>query len=165
MRSFFAFFLCVSAATAFAAPPGQPSQLPFSIVINTEHEPFKAGAEVLLQITLTNTSNREIALSKAPGDLPQAESEYSIKVLDSQGREVPDTDYGQKIKQRKILVSRSRVSWTLGPGESLKDGAIISKLYDISHPGKYTGQVMRSIPPQLGKGTVKSNIIQVTVTE
>lgn len=42
---------------------------------------------------------------------------------------------------------------------------MVTKFYDMSRPGKYTIQVSRAVPKELGGGTVKSNAITVTVTE
>jgi hypothetical protein len=160
MKIFYALF---SFALAAIPPSVQTGQVPFSIAISTQSDLMKAGSEILVEITLTNTSNHEIRVGKAPGNLPQAESEYSIEVRDSKGRVAPDTDYGRKVRQKKIWFYRSRDSVTLQPGESLKDGALITKLYDLSHVDRYTVQISRLIPEQWGRGTAKSNYINITV--
>jgi hypothetical protein len=165
MKYFLAIFPCILVTTTLNLVPSRSAQRPFSLTISTEHDRVKVGSEVLVQITLTNTSDQEIALGKAPGNLPQAESEYLVEVHDSRGQTAPDTDYGRKIKQNKIVVSFSRVSATVGPGESLKDGVILTKLYDLSRPGKYSVQLLRKVPPQLGDGLIKSNKVTITVTE
>jgi hypothetical protein len=107
MKIFYALF---SFALAAIPPSVQTGQVPFSIAISTQSDLMKAGSEILVEITLTNTSNHEIRVGKAPGNLPQAESEYSIEVRDSKGRVAPDTDYGRKVRQKKIWFYRSRDS-------------------------------------------------------
>jgi hypothetical protein len=42
---------------------------------------------------------------------------------------------------------------------------IVNQQYDLSRPGKYTIQVSRAIPQELGGGNVESNVIGFTVTE
>lgn len=151
-------------AIPFGAVPSRSEQQPFSLTISAEHDSVKRGSEVFVQIKVTNTSNQQISLAKAPGNLPQAESEYSIDVRDSGGREAPLTDYGRKIKEKKIIVSMSRDSLHIEPGESQNDGVIVTKLYDLSRPGKYSVRVAREIPPRWGGGIVQSNTINITIT-
>lgn len=160
MKNLYALFSLVLATIPSSAQTGQA---PFSIAISTQSGLVKAGAEILVEITLTNTSNHEIRVGKAPGDSPQAESEYSIEVRDSKGHLAPDTDYGRKVREKKIWFYRSRDSFNLQPGESRKDGTAITKLYDLSRQDRYTITVSRPIPEQWGKGTVKSNAINITV--
>jgi hypothetical protein len=53
----------------------------------------------------------------------------------------------------------------LQPGESLpKALLVLTKFYDLSGPGKYTIQVSRAVPKELGGGLIKSNAITVTIT-
>lgn len=67
-----------------------------------------------------------------------------------------------KIK-RKGCFSNKTV-FTLQPGETLPKDALISKFYDLSRPGKYTIQVSRTVPNELGAGTVKSLAITIRIT-
>jgi hypothetical protein len=158
-----AFLSVMSLIIPRGVAPTQSGQ-PFSITISTQHEVVKAGSEISVEITLTNTSNHKISLGKAPGNQPLAESEYAVEVYNRKDQLAPDTEYGRKIRQKKIWF-RSRDSVSLQPGESTKDGVIISKLYDLSHPGAYTVQLSRVIPEPFGKGGIKSNMITITVTE
>ena len=157
------FSALLSLAIAVIPCSAQTGEVPFSIAISAQSDLMKVGSEILVEITLTNTSNHEIRVGKAPGNQPLAESEYSIDVRDSKGHPAPDTEYGGKVRQRKIWFYRSRESVALQPGESLKDGAVITKLYDLSRVDRYTVQISRPIPEQWGKGTVKSNTINITV--
>ena len=54
---------------------------------------------------------------------------------------------------------------TLKPGESMKSDADLRRLFDLKRPGKYTLQVSRRVPETLGGGTIKSNVITLTVKE
>jgi hypothetical protein len=51
-----------------------------------------------------------------------------------------------------------------GPGESIQDAIPVSQVADMSQPGRYSVQVMREAPAELGGAVVKSNIIEITVT-
>ena len=48
------------------------------------------------------------------------------------------------------------------PGESWHESLLISDLYDMSMRDEYTIQLEKKWPVELGKGTVKSNIITIT---
>lgn len=165
MRFLSAVLIAVGLFSSLTATAAQSDPKPFSITIRTQRELVKAGAEILVEITLTNTSNNEISLGKAPGTQPLAESEYAVEVYNSKGQRAPDTEYGQKIRNRKIWFGRSRDSVSLKPGESCDDGVLISKIFDLNRLGIYTVQLSRVIPEPLGKGIVKSNTITITVTE
>jgi hypothetical protein len=164
MRTLSSLTLCLALLSPSAVLSALSGQPPFSIKI-AQADIAKSGAEILVEIALTNTADHEISVGKAPGNLPQAESEYLVEAFDSEGQTAPDTDYGRKIKQNKIVVSFSRVSATIEPGGSLKDGVILTKLYNLSRPGKYSVQLLRRAPRQLGGGLIKSNTITITVTE
>jgi len=137
---------------------------PFSIAISTAHDSIKVNSEPMLQIDLTNTSGHEIRIAKSPGD-SEAEFQFDIEVRDPNGNPAQETAYLRKLKDKNTLKWWSRISLTLAPGESLKDTALIGKLFDLSQPGKYTVQVSRTVPPQLGRGVVKSNVISFTVLQ
>jgi hypothetical protein len=77
---------------------------------------------------------------------------------------VPFTEYGERLNNPDALKKGSRVSVTLGPGESLREEIVITRIFDIRTAGKYTIQVARNVPPSLGRGTVRSNKIVITFT-
>ncbi len=139
-------------------------QQPFSVTLATQHDIVKAGEDIHLQVTLTNTSHNEIKFAEAPGDTPPAEYQYLFQVRDSKGHPAQDTEYGHKFKEN-TRPRGSRVTWTLQPGESMKDETVLTKLFDLSRPDKYVIEAFRRIPEHLGKGTVKSNTLTITVTE
>jgi hypothetical protein len=111
-----------------------------------------------VQIVLKNISTREISFVRL-----NPEYEYQITVLDENGKPVPDTALGQKLKDHATVTGGGGPLWTLKPGDTLKDHVVVNDLYDISTPGKYSVSVERKLPEELGVGTVKSNVITVTV--
>ena len=54
---------------------------------------------------------------------------------------------------------------TLKPHESFDDLMYVSQAYEVGRPGDYFIRAMREIPKELGKGTVKSNLAIITVSE
>jgi len=147
---------------AQVAPP------PFSLTLSSSEKVIKAGSEARLEIVLKNTSNHEFSITKSNAE-DRAESHYRIDVRDSKGRPVPDTEYAHTVWNLNSKPTTqfvfSEVVHTLKPGESLTDVVVITKLYELSRPGKYTIRISREISRELGKGTVKSSPFTITVTK
>jgi len=162
----FKLFTIALAVVASGAVCAQVAPSPFSLTLSSFVKVIKAGSEARLEIVLKNTSNHEFSITKSNAE-DRAESHYYIDVRDSKGRPVPDTEYAHTVSNLNSKPTTqfvfSEVVHTLNPGESLSDIAVITKLYDLSRPGEYTIIVSRKISRELGKGTVKSNPITITV--
>jgi hypothetical protein len=89
---------------------------------------------------------------------------YHWKVLDRDGNQVPATELLKLLKTDWVLKTRN-ILVELQPKGTATDGFEPSAYYDISKPGNYTIQVQREMPPELGTGTVESNILHVTITQ
>jgi hypothetical protein len=132
---------------------------PSTLTLEAEENPVKAGSEVRVDITLQNSSNRDIHVH-----LSLAGMEYTFEVRDGQNRIPPETEYARKAKGRGYF-SNDQIFY-LQPGESLpKNPLVLTKFYNMSRPDKYTVQVSRAVPKELGGGTVKSNTLTITVVE
>jgi hypothetical protein len=83
-----AILLVVSLISPQSLPPAQSGH-PFSVKISAQHGVVKSGSEILVEITLTSTSNHEISLGKAPGIQPLAESEYIVEAYISKDQLAP----------------------------------------------------------------------------
>jgi hypothetical protein len=151
---------CVLVALAVcAASSTQSSTPPFALMLEAEENPVKAGSEVKVDITLSNSSNRAMHMSYG-----LTESDYAFEVRDSQNRIPPETEFARKAKGRGYF-SNDHLFY-LQPGESLpKALLVITKFYDLSRPGKYNVEVSRVTPKELGGGTIKSNVVTITITE
>ncbi len=143
-----------------------PKQL-FSLTIAAPKEPVKEGEELQLLVTVTNTSNRTISFITSPGPIPEDSLLYEINVRDAQGNPAPASAYLRTRDKRIPIDYGSRFARTLKPGESFVDQVTVTRFYDLSGPGEYTISVSRPMPPRqsLGKGSVKSNAVTVTVTQ
>jgi hypothetical protein len=75
------------------------------------------------------------------------------------------TEYGRMLRDERFIKKGSRISEILKPGDSFTAVATITKLFEIERPGKYVVEVTRTIPDTLGRGTVKSNPITISVGE
>jgi hypothetical protein len=133
---------------------------PFSITISTESAEVKAGSGVHLKIQMTNTSDHDVNCSGSPSNgLDRA---YRYDVRDEDGKPAA------KIARKHPEIGESFSFWpcSIKPGQTASAaGGLITVLYDLTRPGRYTIQVSRPISDQDPKsGVVYSNKIIVTVT-
>jgi len=132
---------------------------PFTLTLEADENSIKAGAEVKVDVTLRNSSGRAMYIS-----FGLTEADYTFEVRDGERRVPPETDFARKSKAKPYF-SSDQVFY-LQPGESLpKAPLMVTRFYDLSRPGKYTIQVSRVAPKELGGRTIKSNTITITVTE
>jgi hypothetical protein len=142
--------------------PTQTVEPTFAVTIRLEPEVVKVNSEIRVKTTLINKSNGKISFERSPEDM--AELEFQAYVRDSHGNPAPLTEYGRHVLKGEgdvPLATRFGGFSTLQPAESLKCDVVITRLYDLSQPGKYTIQVER-IHDSL-KMVAKSNTITVTV--
>src|SRR5260370_17289872 len=137
MRTTFVLFVITDLLLASGMPTAPKKQGLFCIAISSPQQSIASGAEVRVEITLKNTSNREISISKSNGR-SQAEFSFVVDAHDDNGKPAPDTEYGRRVMRRetkkRTVLFWSEIFLTLKPGEILQDEAIVSKLYDLSRP-------------------------------
>jgi hypothetical protein len=129
----------------------QSSGAPFSINISGPPQ-TKVGSEIELRVQLTNTSNHSITLS--PLYIDGIDTSFDYEVRDSTGSL-------KEKKERKMQGSFRSV--TLKPGESLDEGTLVSRVFNMAEPGEYSVQLSRALSGDQQKGVVKSNTITVNV--
>jgi len=165
--------LLIAVVAVFAAKLAQCADPPLEITISLiDGSVEKAGAPVAVSITVRNHSDKTLSAS-----LWDYDYDYTMDVRDAQGNSAPDSEEVRKARAemdacrnsgnslcgRKILLHG--VVNQFKPGESWKERLLITKYYDMGRPGRYTIQLERKLPEELGKGTVKPNSIAVTVTD
>ena len=122
----------------------------------------KAGSEVRLRITLTNTSDQDAFYSV----VAQSAAPYDVYVRDSKGNSAPETPYGRKIHpwspgHPPLSGSFTAFRVRLAPGRKTETEVDLTREYNLSQPGKYAVQSQ-----DVQDGIVlKSNTLTVTVTE
>jgi hypothetical protein len=169
MKQIAQFLICpLTFLFLFATPlVSADKQQLFSLAIAPSTVTLKSGAELRLRVTVTNTSDRRIGFIRSPAALPEEGLRYNIDVRDPQGQSAPPSASARQLSKNTTVILGSNVARWLNPGESFVDEIDITKLYDLSQPGKYSIAVAREIPPaqNLGKGIVKSNSITVRVVK
>ena len=136
-----------------------PANQPFAIAISTERREVKAGAHVVLKVRLTNNSGQDVDMSGNVSDLTGLDPNYVFDVRDSKGNPVPKRTY----KHPELAGGHPVMNRTVSPGKTLTEEQIVSRLYDMTHPGNYVIQVSRRVSDNTADGAVTSNKITVTV--
>ena len=170
----YSLMLCSAIAAVSTTCSLAEDKPPISVSIQCPQSEVKSGTEVKLLITVTNTSESDVEVYKAPGPDGQAEAVDKIEVRDASGNLLPRID-GQTvvIGGAKHTIPRrwmSRKSVLLAPGGRLVDFTILSNLFDLSKPGQYTVIVRNErradgSGPDLKEVYSTSNKITITVTE
>jgi hypothetical protein len=152
-----------------SAAAGVPS---FTISISSSASTWKSGSDVVVVINRKNTSDQRIFFRKAPGQA-LGELFMDADVKDEQGNPLPRTKYyqilrnedgpGSKRQPAEELTSGGSVlKKFLKPGETLQDGIVVSKLFDLSRAGKYTLRVQRRDESRQTLVTSNSIILNIT---
>ena len=134
-----------------------PKATPFSLLLHATHSTVKVGSPVDVDLTTTNNLNRPIKLGKSnPG------MEYQIQVRDQQGQLVPSTVLYKQL-QNPVYVFRLTTQ-ILQPQQSATEIFDIAMFFDLNKAGTYSIQLQRLLPQELGKGSVSSNTLVLTIT-
>ncbi|MGO9231209.1 MAG: hypothetical protein ACLQKA_18630 [Bryobacteraceae bacterium] len=150
-------------AGIMAAQDPQPKKPAFSIAISAPQFAVKAGSPMVLQLTLTNTTDHDLNVSHAHinGTLLRY---MDVKVFDKDGQPVAETDYGMGLHGRRLwpIFGDAGTSESIKPSEAVHEESDLNKEFDLSKPGKYTVQAERM--DSTVREVVKSNVITFTVT-
>jgi hypothetical protein len=137
---------------ALAQQPAGAGQPSFSITIRMPPA-VKAESEMLLEIAMTNTSNKDIGYGVIAG-WPMWLM-FQLDVSDAAGRSVPETLVGKRI--RSGPQAASAVGLSLAPGKVLRSQLILNRIFDLGQTGEYKIQVRRV--DQATGLEVKSNVL------
>jgi len=152
----------------------QPNESSYTINIAALPSVVKAGSEVKLSIIVKNISDQiiyHVVTTGKPG------RNLDIAIRDSKGDPVQETPHGRKVHG----TDPNRQPWSgsvftgrypLKPGETFKETINLSQEYDLSQPGTYSVQVLRSDliterdikAKSNAVAAVKSSTITLTVT-
>lgn len=136
----------------------QSDNLPFKIAINAESPIVVAEDDVLIKVSLTNTSNQDVNEGVMYMDGIALDTTFRFEVRDEHGDLVPKRIYPhEELRTGKVIFR------TIARGETFTQKQPVSVLYDMRKPGKYTIQVFRRISDN-PEDDIKSNIIVITVT-
>jgi hypothetical protein len=154
---------CVSVdLSAQSASASQNVKRSFSLTIAPPQPTIKAGSKVLVEVTMENKSDHDLALTF---------SEWDMDVWDEKGEMATETRYRRILKGHenaedragpRYVIGGKSIDTTLDRGKSFTNRVNVSEMYDLSRPGKYEIQFNRY--DDESKSVVTSNKITVTVT-
>ena len=152
MQVFYCLLLFVSLALC-----QQSNNPPFKIAITAESPTVVAGNDVSIKVSLTNTSDHDV-YEGAMYRLGNLDTSFQFEVRDEHGKMVP-----KRVYPHPELATGSVRFRTISRGETYTQDQLVSALYDMRKPGKYTIQVFRRDSDN-PKNDIKSNIVTVMVT-
>lgn len=147
------------------ATPTSPNLAAYSIAVRSTQAEAKVGEPIIIDITLTNTSDKALSIAFEKGG--RSEFTYDFYVADPHGAEAPSKPYLRAFKNKRkpddpdIQIDTSMKVWIVQSGKSMTTHMDITRLYKIEVPGTYTVWVER-----LDESTgirVKSNAVSVPV--
>ena len=150
MTAFYCFALFISLGFWQA-----PNTAPFKIAISTDKTTVASGDDVVVDVNLTNTSNKDVEEGVMFKQGISLDSTLRFEVRDDRGKLVAKRTYPHEELRPGNINFR-----TIPAGQTLTQPQPVSVLYDMRKPGKYTIQVWRRNPDY----EIKSNIVTVTVT-
>jgi hypothetical protein len=150
------FALCVPVASV-----SQTSRRALSLSISLPQQVLKSGLSVEVDITRKNLSKHPVGVAQVVGTV---ERDYEVIVRNSDGRQVPETEFWRKIhgpdKDRDRF--ESVVLGTLKPGQELHQQLYANAIYDLRSPGTYSIQVAQI--DSASNLVIRSNTVTLTVT-
>ena len=161
------FFQVLIALTGCQIVLGQTSgssgqtKAPVAITIAAESPTVKAGAEVSIRATLINNSKQPLDASGCYCGPSGLDSAFVWEVRDTKGQLVARRVYPHP----ELATGSPILDRIIPPGGEISGDHDLARLYDMKKPGKYVIQASREIPKDLGGGTIKSNLVIVTIVE
>jgi hypothetical protein len=151
------------------ATPNQSPPPAISLSIAGLENSIKTGPPIKVEATITNESNADVSLIfNAVED--RGGLDYSVSVKNEHSAVPPDTKFGRALKgltnpalrTEETPVDGSIFFTDLKPRGQWTDTIEISKLFDLTQPGKYSIQLSRF--DDVSHSYVKSNVVTITIT-
>ena len=144
---------------AQSAPSTASSGPPVSISISVPPDVVHATSEVLLEIAMTNVSDKGIEIHDEVTGRPWWTT-FKINVRDAAGNRIPETPFGRRMLESIFFGSGPGVS-LLRPGVTRREIVMLNRIFAIGLHGTYTVSVERGEYPL----TAKSNDLRFTLPE
>lgn len=153
--------LLVVAVEGYAQVPSPP----FSLKLDVSPSNAKTGANFVMEVDLTNNTNKRIGLPIILG--MTVEQNFELYVRDSHGNSPAETRYMKAIRGEPtgfppLVAAGSGAGISVAPGEAIKFVSNLPELYDLSRADRYEIQV-ETLDPYTHK-TVRSNVTYIVVT-
>jgi hypothetical protein len=146
-----------------SAPEAPPAKPAISVSIKAAADVVKTGSDVRVIVTTTNISDRPLKFLYVPHRYLPEDFAIGLEVWNGNDVLLQSRKHRDPSALISILGSSPLSSDTMQPGESqhYDDYEIVSKIFDLKSPGKYTIQVTRGDPTTGAQ--IKSNKVTVEV--
>jgi hypothetical protein len=189
-------YLLFAAVADLALAPAQDGHIPFSITLSVAQNVLQAGSKVRIRLVFKNTSDHEIQYVRGPGIgvEPHGEIFTDVEVRGTKGELMPETKYYRALRGKddtsantagamksavtsatsgppelRPRIRGSFVGLMLKPGESMEEDIVVSKLYDLSQPGRYAISASRPLSniatDPNSQLIARSNTLMITITK
>jgi hypothetical protein len=150
-------FLSSLLAAQQATPP-PAKEAPFAVKLSAPLGDAPVGSDLIVALTITNTSLNPIFLPRIGGKLA-LDLFVKMDVRDQEGKPVQETP--ERIKALHLPLRPYHPRPEIKPGDSEITEVMLSQDYDLSKPGKYSVQVSATDPASHAMAT--SNTLTVNV--
>jgi hypothetical protein len=157
----FSILMVISIMAGPASGQNKDAREPLSVLLAIETPIVKAGFGVSVNGRLTNTSNKALDASGCYCGPSGLDSYLTWEARDEKGRMVAKRIYAHP----ELAPSSAILDRIVKPGESIAGSQDISRLFDMSRPGKYVIEASRRISDEKDSDVVKSNKVTVTVIQ
>ena len=160
MKSPIATFIAVLMLVFWRGTAGQnESKQPITIALTPETPTVKAGTDVSVRVVLTNNSKQPFNAGGCYCGPSGLDSLFTWEVHDHGQLTAKRVYPHPELATGEIILDR-----VVNPGGEISEGQAVSRLYNMTKPGRYTIQAAVQLPKQTGGGIIKSNEVMVTVT-
>jgi hypothetical protein len=140
---------------------GSGSSEALQLVVSTEKSSFSVGEPILLTVTSRNNGRKVLVLENTF----HAEWDYKLDVRNEAGESVALTEEGRRLTKNNSIYASTNID--LHPGEEVQKDFVITKLFEMTTPGKYSISVNRQfwIPDLDVYRPATSNTVKITIVE
>jgi hypothetical protein len=157
----FSILIVISITAGLASGQTKDAKEPLSIRLTIETSIVRVGSGVSVNGHLTNTSNKPLDASGCHCGPSGLDSYLTWEARDERGRMVAKRIYPHP----ELATGSAILDRIVKPGQSIAGSQDISRLFDMSRPGKYVIQASRRISDEKDSDVVKSNKVTVTVIQ
>jgi hypothetical protein len=150
---------------ALQALPSAKEAHALSLTATASKDKFAIGDPMLVTVTLTNTSDKDVVWQSERPDSAYRNFLFSLKTDDNP--DLPSTAYHRRIRGKQLPDDPIHVdsgSWafaTLSPGQSVQFAVDLKRIFEFKNPGTFKLVVTRV--DELNKITIHSKPIEIEV--
>ena len=154
--------VAMASTVTFAVAKDSPATKPeFTIAITAPQTTVKLGSPIVLNLTEANISEHDLPRTSTS----QGTRFMDIKLYDTDGKAVPETEHGKLLHGRSVKWPNSHSGFIqrfIPKGQSFHEESDLSKEFILDKPGTYTVQAEHF--DYASQVLVKSNAITLTLT-